>query len=91
MKQARSSVPLSKHGRVGDTEAHRLLAIVEKSQVPFGESANLYSRLKTKIESEQELTTEEYEQLLRLVKLAKEWEKGVENSAMTEPGETLSG
>ena len=67
------------------------MAIVEKSQVPFGESANLYNRLKAKIESEQQLTTEEYEQLLRLVKIAKEWEKGVESSAMTEPEETLAG
>lgn len=91
MKQSKLSVQSEKHGRVGDTEAHRLLAIVEKSQVPFGESASLYNSLKTKIESEQELTTEEYEQLLRLVKIAKEWEKGVENSAMTEPNETMAG
>ena len=76
---------------VGDTEAHRLLAIVEKSQVPFGESANLYNKLKAKIESEQRLTTEEYEQLLRLVQIAKDWEKGVESSARTEPEETLAG
>lgn len=91
MKHARSNVQSDKHGRVGDSEAHRLLALVEKSQIPFGESANLYNRLKAKIESEQELTTEEYEQLLRLVKLAKEWEKGIENSAMTEPEETMGG
>ena len=91
MKQTKSSVQQGNHGKVGDAEAHRLLAIVEKSQVPFGESANLYSRLKAKIESERQLTTEEYEQLLRLVKIAKDWEKGVESSARTEPEETLAG
>ena len=91
MKQSKSSVHHSKHGRVGDAEAHRLLGIVDKSQVPFGESANVYNKLKAKIEAEQQLTTEEYEQLLRLVQIAKEWEKGVESSARTAPEETLAG
>lgn len=91
LKQPKSSVPKGRHGRVGDSEVHRLLAIVERSQVPFGESASLYGQLKNKIETEQQLTTEEYEHLLRLVKIAKDWEKGVESSARTEPEETLAG
>ena len=59
--------------------------------MPFGQSADLYSQLKTKIEADKQLTSEEYEQLNRLVKIARDWEKGVESSAMTEPEETLAG
>ena len=91
MKKAKSSTQISTPAKAGSAEAQRLLSIVEKSQVPFGESANLYNMLKAKIKSEQQLSTEEYEQLLRLVKIAKDWEKGVESSAMTEPEETLAG
>ena len=72
-------------------EARRLLSIVEKSQVPFGESANLYASLKSKIEANGPLSTEEYEQLQRLAKIARDWERGVESSARTEPEETLAG
>lgn len=64
---------------------------MEKSQVPFGESAGTFARLKAKIEKDQPLTGEEMDQLRRLVKIARDWEKGVESSAMTEPEETLAG
>ena len=73
------------------TEEHRLLTIVEKSQVPFGESANLYASLKRKIEAYTILSPQEHEQLLKLVQRAKEWEEGVKNSARTEREETLAG
>ena len=72
-------------------EARRLLTIVEKSQVPFGESAPTFAELKAKIDKGEALTVEEYERLLKLVKIAKEWEKDVEASSRTEPEETLSG
>jgi hypothetical protein len=72
-------------------EARRLLAIVEKSQVPFGESAPIYARIKAQVEAGKNLSIEDYEHLLRLVEMAKEWEKAVKSSAMTEPEETLSG
>jgi hypothetical protein len=72
-------------------EDHRLLLIVEKSQVPFGESANLYASLKRKIEAYTTLSPQEHEQLLTLVQKAKEWEKGVASSASTEREETLAG
>jgi hypothetical protein len=75
----------------GLAEARRLLAIVEKSQVPFGESAPLYARLKAQIDAGKSLSVEDYEHLLRLVKLAKDWNKAEESSALTEPEETLSG
>jgi hypothetical protein len=75
----------------GLAEARRLLAIVEKSQVPFGESAALFARLKAQIDAGKSLSVEDYEHLLRLVKLAKEWNKAEESSALTEPEETLSG
>ena len=91
MKQTKSSKQIRRPARVGTSEAHKLLSVVEKSQVPFGQSADLYNRLKTKIEADEQLTTEEFEQLNRLVKIAKDWEKGVESSAMTEPEETLAG
>ena len=91
MKEAKSSTQVRKPVRDGGNEAHRLLLIVEKSQVPFGQSADLYNRLKIKIEANEQLTGEEYEQLNRLVKIAKDWEKGVESSARTEPEETLAG
>jgi hypothetical protein len=72
-------------------EARRLLAIVEKSQVPFGESAPLFNRIKAQIDAGKSLSVEDYEHLLQLVKIAKDWNKAEESSALTEPGETLSG
>jgi hypothetical protein len=75
----------------GLAEARRLLAIVEKSQVPFGESAPLFTRIKAQIDAGKPLSVEDYEHLLRLVKIAKDWNKAEESSALTEPEETLSG
>jgi len=72
-------------------EARRLLAIVEKSQVPFGESAPIFARIKVQIDSGKSLTAEDHEHLLQLVKIAKDWNKAEESSALTEPDETLSG
>jgi len=72
-------------------EARRLLAIVEKSQVPFGESAPIFARIKAEIDSGKSLSVEDHEHLLRLVKIAKDWNRAEESSAMTEPDETLSG
>jgi hypothetical protein len=72
-------------------ETRRLLGIIEKSQVPFGESAPIYSRIKSQVDAGKELSTEDYEHLLGLVKKARDWEKGVESSARTLPEETLSG
>lgn len=65
--------------------------MVEKSQVPLGEPAPVFGELKAKIDRGGALSVEEYERLLRLVKLAKEWERGIESSARTEPEETLPG
>ena len=91
MKQSKTSTP-SDHVKSGNPEdAHNLLTIVEKSQVPFGQSADTYNRLKTKIDSGKQLTASEFEELQRLVKIAKDWEKGVQSSAVTEPKETLAG
>jgi hypothetical protein len=75
----------------GLAEARRLLAIVEKSQVPFGESAPLFARIKAQIDAGKSLSVEDYEHLLQLVKIAKDWNKAEESSALTEPDETLSG
>ncbi len=72
-------------------EARRLLAIIEKSQVPFGESSTIFAELKAKIDKGEPLSVGEYESLLRLVKIAEEWERGEQSSARTEPEETLSG
>ncbi len=72
-------------------EARRLLAIVEKSQGPFGESAPIFARIKAQIDSGKSLSVEDHEHLLRLVKIAKDWNKAEESSALTEPDETLSG
>ena len=65
--------------------------MIEKSQVPFGESAPIFTRIKAHVEAGNPLSAEEHERLLDLVKKAKDWEKAVESSAMTEPEETLSG
>src|SRR5436190_21683325 len=81
----------SKPTSSGLAEARRLLAIVEKSQVPFGESAPIFAKIKTQIDSGKSLSVEDHEHLLRLVKIAKDWNKAEESSAMTEPDETLSG
>jgi hypothetical protein len=37
------------------------------------------------------LSVEDYEHLLGLAKKAKDWEKAVESSAVTQPEETMSG
>jgi len=75
----------------GLPEARRLLAIVEKSQVPFGESAPIFARIKAQIDAGKSLSVEDHEHLLRLVKIAKDWNNAEESSALTEPDETLSG
>ena len=72
-------------------EARRLLGVVEKSQVPFGESAPIFARIKAEIDSGKSLSVEDYEHLLRLVKIAKDWNKAEQSSALTEPEETMSG
>jgi len=81
----------SKSTSSGLAEARRLLAIVEKSQVPFGESAPIFARIKAEIDSGKSLSVEDHEHLLQLVKIAKDWNKAEESSALTEPDETLSG
>ncbi len=65
--------------------------MIEKSQVPFGESAPVFAKIKAHVEAGNPLDAEDYEHLLELVKKAKDWDKAVETSAMTEPEETLSG
>jgi len=85
------SQPSSKPISSGLAEARRLLAIVEKSQVPFGESAPIFAKIKAQIDSGESLSVEDHEHLLQLVKIAKDWNKAEESSALTEPDETLSG
>jgi len=74
---------------IGTTEARKLLSIVEKSQIP--ESSQIFEQLKSKIDRGESLTADEHERLLKLVKLAEDWEKGVQSSARTEREETMSG
>jgi len=81
----------SKLETISAAEARRLILMIEKSQVPFGESAPIFARIKAHVEAGNTLSAEEHEHLLDLVKKAKDWEKAVESSAMTEPEETLSG
>jgi len=76
---------------VSIAEARSLIAMIEKSQVPFGESAPVFAKIKAHVEAGNPLDAEDYEHLLELVKKAKDWDKAVETSAMTEPEETLSG
>ncbi len=71
------------------TEARKLLAIVEKSQIP--ESSKIFEQLKSKIDRGESLTTDEHERLLKLVKLAEDWEKAVQSSARTEREDTQPG
>ncbi len=92
-KSKRSKAP---QGRIKSltsdkADARSLIAVVEKSQVPFGESAAIFAELKDKVEKGEALSVEQYERLLNLVKIAREWERGVESSASTDPDETLSG
>lgn len=72
-------------------EARKLLRIVEKSQIPLGESSQVFEQLKSKVERGEQLNREEHERLLKIVKAAEDWEKGVQSSARTEREETLSG
>jgi len=74
-----------------NAEARRLITIIEKSQVPFGESASVYNRIRSQVEAGKELSTEDYEHLVGLVKKARDWNKAVETSAQTRPEETLPG
>jgi hypothetical protein len=80
-----------KSNSAGLVEARRLIAIVEKSQVPFGESAPMFAKVKAQVDADKSLSVEDYEHLLRLVKIAKDWNKAEESSALTEPDETMSG
>ena len=72
-------------------ETQRLVAIIEKSQVPFGESASMFNRIKAQVHAGKELSNEDYEHLLGLVKKAKDWNRDVESSAQTSPEETMAG
>ncbi len=92
-KAKKSKKPLVQTKRVmGDlSEAQKLLGIIEKSDVPFGESAPILAELKAKIEKGDSLTVEEHGDLLRLVQIAKKWDRDVEASARTEPDETMAG
>ena len=72
-------------------EARRLVDEIERSQVPFGESAPLYARIKAQVDAGRTLTAEDHEHLKGLAKKAKDWEKAVQSSARTLPEETLSG
>jgi hypothetical protein len=74
-----------------NAEALKLIMIIEKSQVPFGESAPIYNRIRSQVEAGKGLSTEDYEHLVGLVKKARDWEKAVESSAQTRPEETLPG
>jgi hypothetical protein len=87
------SKPVSQasHSTAQLEEARKMLAVVEKSQTPFGESAGILAKLKLKIEANEPLSQEEHRQLQRLVNIARDWEKGVESSAQTEREETLAG
>ena len=87
----RSSQASSDSTSSGLAEARRLLAMVEKSQVPFGESAPIFAKIKAQVDSGKSLSVEDHEHLLRLVEIAKDWNKAEESSAMTESDETLSG
>ena len=73
------------------TDARRLIVEIEKSQVPFGESASLYARIKAQVDAGRVLSSEEYIHLQDLAKKAKDWEKAVQSSARTLPEETLAG
>jgi len=86
-----SNKSVAKTARTDALEDRRLFKIVEKSQVPFGESAQIYSKIKSRIDADVPLSPEEHEQLLQLVKKARDWEKGVASSARTQPEETLAG
>jgi hypothetical protein len=81
----------SKQVAVSPAEARRLIVIIEKSQVPFGESAPVFAKIKAQVDAGKPLSGEDQEHLLDLVKKAKDWEKAVESSAMTQPEETLPG
>ena len=76
---------------VSITEARRLVAIIEKSQVPYGESAPEYARIKAWVDAGKVLSSEDFEHLMGLVKKAQDWEKAVQSSARTLPEETLPG
>ncbi len=59
---------------VSIAEARSLIAMIEKSQVPFGESAPVFAKIKAHVEAGNPLDAEDYEHLLELVKKAKDWE-----------------
>ncbi len=73
------------------TDASKLIETVEKSQIPLAEEADLFSDIKIKNARREQLTREEFNGLVKLAEKAKEWEKSVQSSALTEPEETLAG
>jgi len=69
----------------------RLIQRIEKSEVPLGEEEEKFETIKEKYARRAALTSEERDLVLKLAKKAEEWEKAVESSAFTEPGQTLPG
>jgi len=72
-------------------DAPTLIDEIEKSQIPFGESAPIFAKIKAQVDAGKALSTDDYDHLLGLVKKARDWEKDVETSAKTQPEETMGG
>ena len=83
--------PATKQAKSSVADARTLIDAIEKSQIPFGESEPIFSRIKAQVDAGRVLSAEDYDHLLGLVKKAKDWEKAVESSASTQPEETMGG
>jgi len=72
-------------------KAQTLIDEIEKSQIPFGESAPIFAKIKAQVDAGKVLSADDYDHLLGLVKKARDWEKDVESSSKTQPEETMGG
>jgi hypothetical protein len=70
---------------------HRLIRIIEDSEIPLGEEESKLQKIKGKVEHDEELSQEDEAFLTRLVERANEWQRGLKNSSDTKPEDTMSG
>ncbi len=70
---------------------HKLIRIIEDSDIPLGEEESKLHKIKEKVEHDEPLSRDDEACLTRLVERAKEWQKGLKSSSDTEPEDTMSG
>jgi hypothetical protein len=78
-------------GTLEKIRPHKLIRIIEDSDIPLGEEEHKLHKIKEKVEHDEPLSLDDEACLTRLVERAREWQKGLKSSSDTEPEDTMSG